>query len=261
MKQEATVDYQRRGAIATVELRREAAANAIDPPTLDRLGAAYHRAEYDDTIRVVVLHAAGPHFSIGLDPQAFLPKLRGRAFSLDAPKRINPFGTSTRLSKPLLVAVQGTVGAMANELLMAADLRVAAEDSRFSQGEPSRGTTPAGGASIRLPLEIGWGNAMRWILTGDTWDAAEALRMGLVQEVIPVGQQLARVMELAEQIAAMPPLGVRETLRIGRRAMEGHAHHLFGDLLPALYMLMETEDFAERLTAMREGRRATYRGR
>lgn len=261
MKQDTTVGYQRRGAVGRIELRREEAANAIDPPTFDRLAAAYFRAEHDEKIRVVVLHAAGPHFSVGLDPQAFLPELQARAFSLDGPKRINPFGTSTRLSKPLLVAVQGTVGAMANELLLSADIRVAAEDSRFSQGEASRGTTPAGGASIRMPLEIGWANAMRWILTGDTWDAAEALRMGLVQEVVPLGQQLVRAVELAEQIAAMPPLAVRETLRIGRQAMEGHAQHLFGDLLPALYKLMETDDFVERLTAMREGRSPTYRGR
>jgi enoyl-CoA hydratase len=261
VKPATTVHYQRRGAVAKVELRRPDQANAIDPPTFDALAAAYHRADHDEKIRVVVLCAAGPDFSIGLDPQAFLPELQARGFSFDGGSHINPFGTTTRLSKPLVVALQGTVGSMANELLLAADIRVAAEDTVFSQGEVSRGTSPAGGGSIRLPLEIGWGNAMRWILTGESWDAAEALRVGLVQEVAPTGSQLTRALELAETIAAHPPLAVRRTLGAGRRAVEGHAHYLFADLLPTLYDLMDSEDFAERMAAMREGRKPTYVGR
>jgi len=261
VKAASTVHFQRRGAVAKIELRRPEQSNAIDPPTLEALAAAYHRADHDKNVRVVVLHGAGTHFSVGLDPRAFLPELQARAFSFDGPSRINPFGTTTRLSKPLVVAVQGTVGAMANELLLAADIRVAAEDTVFSQGEVSRGSSPAGGGSIRLPLEIGWGNAMRWILTGEPWDAAEALRVGLVQEVVPTGSQLTRAVELAETIAAHPPLAVRRTLGVGRRAVEGHAHHLFAELLPALYDLMDSEDFAERMAAMREGRKPTYVGR
>jgi enoyl-CoA hydratase len=101
---------------------------------------------------------------------------------------------------------------------------------------------------------------MRWILTGESWDAAEALRLGLVQEVVPVGQHLARALELAEKIAAHPPLATRETLRLGRRAWEGHAHDVFADLLPALYQLMASRDFQERLAAMREGREPVFTG-
>ena len=261
MKPATTVRYQRRGAVAKVELRRPEQSNAIDPPTLDALAAAYHRAEHDEKVRVVVLHAAGPHFSVGLDPQAFLPQLQEHAFSFDGPSRINPFGTTTRLSKPLVVALQGTVGSMANELLLAADIRVAAEDSVFSQGEVSRGTSPAGGAAIRLPLEIGWGNAMRWMLTGESWGAAEALRVGLVQEVVPTGSQLTRAVELAETIAVHPPLAVRRTLGASRRAVEGHAHYLFAELLPTLHDLLDSDDFAERMAALREGRQPTYVGR
>jgi enoyl-CoA hydratase len=255
-----SVQYERSGAVAQITLNRADAGNAIDPDAFDALGEAYHTAEYDREVRVVVLAGAGPDFSVGLDPKAFLPVLLEHRYSTDGPGRINPFGTTTRLSKPLIVALHGTVGAMAHELMLAADIRIAAEDTVFSQAEVSRGTTPAGGGGIRMPLEVGWANAMRWILTGESWDAAEALRLGLVQEVVPTGQHLARALELAAKIAAHPPLAARETLRLGRRAWEGHAHDVFADLLPALHQLMGSRDFQERLTAMREGREPTFTG-
>jgi len=261
MSSTETIHYERSGALALVEIRREEFGNAIDPITFDALGAAYHTAEFDPEVRVVVLSGAGVQFSVGLDPQAFLPVLKEHGYSTDGSGRINPFGTTTRISKPLVVALHGTVGAMAHELMLAADIRIAADDTTFNQGEPSRGTSPAGGGGIRLPLEIGFANAMRWILTGESWDAAEAMRLGLVQEVVPSGTQLTRAIELAEKIAVHPPLAVRETLRIGRRAWEGHTHAAFADLLPTLYRLMATDDFAERLAAMREERTPVYTGR
>ncbi|WP_147268222.1 enoyl-CoA hydratase-related protein [Spongiactinospora rosea] len=259
--EQETVHYEKRDRLALIRLDRPDVANAIDPPTLQALGESYHRADNDEEVVVVVLHAAGPDFSVGLDPVSFLPTLQARTYSPDGPGRINPFGTTTRLSKPLVAAVQGRVGAMAHELMLAADIRVAASDTGFSQGEVSRGTTPAGGGGLRMPLEVGWGNAMRWILTGEPWDAAEALRLGLVQEVVEPGRQLARAVALAEMIAAHPPLALRETLRVGRLAMEGHAHQVFAELVPALYRLLGTQDFAERLEALREGRDPVYVGR
>lgn len=254
------IGYARSGAVAVVTLNRPEQANAIDPDAFEALGAAYHRAEHDPEVRVVVLSGEGAAFSAGLEPAAFLPVLQERRYSTDGPGRINPFGTTTRLSKPLVVAVQGTVGAMAHELMLAADIRIAADDAVFNQGEVSRGTTPAGGGGLRMPLEVGWGNAMRWLLTGENWDAAEALRLGLVQEVVPTGTQIARALELAEKIAQHPPRAARETLRLGRRAVEGASHAVFADLIPALYELMGSHDFQERLAAMREGRTPVYTG-
>ncbi|WP_067450830.1 enoyl-CoA hydratase-related protein [Actinomadura macra] len=258
---EGTVHYERRGKLALIRLDRPGSSNAIDPPTLRALGEAYHRADNDDSVVTVVLHASGPDFSVGLDPQSFLPVLKDRTFSTDGPGIVNPFGTTTRLSKPLVVAVQGQVGAMAHELMLAADIRIAAAGTLFGQGEAGRGTTPAGGGGIRMPLEVGWANAMRWILTGEHWTAEEALRLGLVQEVVAPGEQLPKAIEIAERIASHPPLALRETLRLGRRAWEGHAQHVYADLLPTLHRLLATEDFAERLSALHEGREPVYAGR
>ena len=92
-------------------------------------------------------------------------------------------------------------------------------DARFAQLEVQRGIYPFGGATTRLPREAGWGNAMRWLLTGDEFDAAEALRIGLVQEVVEPGAQLDRAVELAERIATRSaPLAVRTTLAAAQRA-------------------------------------------
>ncbi|MFI0366780.1 crotonase/enoyl-CoA hydratase family protein [Actinomadura sp. 1N219] len=260
MNANKTVHYERRDRLALIRLDRPGTSNAIDPPTLQALGAAYHRADNDDAV-AVVLYGEGPDFSVGLDPKSFLPTLQARTYSADGPGQINPFGTTTRLSKPLVVAVQGTVGAMAHELMLAADVRIAADGTRFSQGEVSRGTTPAGGGAVRMAAEAGWGNAMRWLLTGESWGADEAVRLGLVQEVVPPGEQLPRAIEIAERIAANPPLAVRATLELGRRAREAHAHQVFADLIPTLYRLLDTADFAERLTALKEGRDPVYTGR
>ncbi|GAA4228336.1 crotonase/enoyl-CoA hydratase family protein [Actinomadura meridiana] len=261
MNEKETVFYEREGKLALIRLHRPGTSNAIDPPTLDALAAAYHRADNDGEAVAVVLYAEGPDFSVGLDPASFLPVLKAHTFSTDGPGRINPFGTTTRLSKPLVVAVQGTVGAMAHELMLAADIRVAAAGTRFGQGEVSRGSTPAGGGAQRMVAEAGWGNAMRWLLTGESWDADEALRLGLVQEVVPDGEQLTRAVRLAEAIAAHPPLAVRATLDLGRRARDAQAQQVFADLVPTLYWLLGTADFAERLAAQKEGREPVYTGR
>jgi hypothetical protein len=109
-----------------------------------------------------------------------------------------------------VIAVRG--GAKYLELFLASDIRVAADDTVFSQGEVARGVFHGGGATVRFPREIGWGNAMRYMLTGDEWGAPEAYRLGLVQEVAPLGKELDRAIDLANKIAAASPLGVRAML-------------------------------------------------
>src|SRR5437588_13060756 len=98
-------------------------------------------------------------------------------------------------------------------------MRIAASNARFAQIEIKRGLFPFGGAIILVPREVGWGNAMRYLLTGDEFSAAEALRIGLVQEVVESGQQLTRATELAQVVSAQAPLGVRATLRSARLAI------------------------------------------
>jgi enoyl-CoA hydratase/carnithine racemase len=161
----------------------------------------------------------------------------------------------------LVCAVQGICLTLGIELLLAADVRVAARSTRFAQIEVKRGIYPAGGATLRFPREVGWGNAMRWLLTGDEFDAAEAHRIGLVQEVTEHGEQLARAIALAEVIAAQAPLGVYATIASSRRALASNEAVAAAELRPGLAPLVASEDMKEGLRAFIERRPGKFRGR
>jgi enoyl-CoA hydratase len=237
---------ERRGQVLLLGLNRPDKRNAADLRMLAELALAYGEFDRDPDLRVAVVHAVGDHFTAGLDLADVAPAIgRGGGGSLDMVPDggINPWQMDGRtLSKPVVVAVQGTCLTLGIELALASDIVIAAAGTRFGQVEVSRGILPFGGATLRFPRAAGWGNAMRWMLTGDTFDAAEALRMGLVQEVVPDGEQLVRAIQLAERIAAQAPLAVAATLANARVAVrEGDA--AAEAVLPAeLVRLASSED-------------------
>lgn len=147
------------------------------------------------------------------------------------------------------------------ELLLKSLLLLAASDAHFSQGEAQRATFPGGGATIRFVREAGWGNAMRYMLTGDEFDATEALRIGLVQEVVAVGQQLERALELAQRIAAAAPLSIQATLASAHLALTSGEEEAARQLLPEFGRLLRSQDMQERMKALQEGRQLIYTGR
>jgi enoyl-CoA hydratase/carnithine racemase len=151
---------------------------------------------------------------------------------------------------------------LAIELLLAADIRIAASNARFAQLEIRRGIYAFGGATVRLPRDSGWGNAMRWLLTGEEYDAAEAHRIGLIQEVVEPGRQLDRAVEIAQIIATKSaPLGVKATLASAHRArIEGEAA-AFQQLEPDMAELFASEDGREGLRSFVERREAEFVGR
>ncbi|MEU4418868.1 enoyl-CoA hydratase-related protein, partial [Nocardia salmonicida] len=129
-----------------------------------------------------------------------------------------------KLSKPLIAAVHGKCLTLGIELVLAADIAVCTASSKFATLEPQVGLFPFGGGTIRLPQRAGWGNAMRWLLTGEEYDAQEAHRIGLVQEVVDDGDHLNRAVQLAEKIAGQAPLAIKAMLENGRQAVrEGEA--------------------------------------
>src|SRR3990167_2936499 len=103
--------------------------------------------------------------------------------------------------------------------MLASDINLCASNTRFAQMEVQRGILPFGGATLRMPQTAGWGNAMRWLLTGDEFDAHEAYRLGLVQEVLASEELMPRALQLAERIAAQAPLGVQATLASARQTV------------------------------------------
>jgi enoyl-CoA hydratase/carnithine racemase len=128
--------------------------------------------------------------------------------------------------------------------MLAADVAIAADNTVLAQLEVQRGILPFGGATLRFAARCGWGNAMRWMLTGDTFDAPEAHRMGLVQEVVGVEQVEARALEIAQRMASAAPLAVAATLRNARLVARASEAAAIAQLQPELVKLMASRDAA-----------------
>ena len=254
------ITVERRGHVLLVGLNRADKRNAMSVEMFIAIGRAWGELERDDDLRCGVLHAAGDHFTAGLDLAEWAPVFASGAMPI-ADDGLDPLGVyGPPVTKPLVCAVQGICFTIGIELMLATDVRVAARGTRFGQIEIKRGIYPVGGATIRMPREIGWANAMRWLLTGDEISAEEAHRLGLVQEVVESGEQFDRAVAIAERIAAQAPLGVRATLASARLALADEAHAA-ARLLPDLAPIMASDDVREGVASFLERRTARFTGR
>ncbi len=253
---------ERRGHVLLMGLNRPQKRNAFNIELITELGRAYEQLERDDELRCGVLFAHGEHFTGGLDLAEVGPALAEGTFTYPEDFRDPWRNDGKPWTTPVIAAAQGWCMTLGIELLLAADIRVASSDVRFAQLEIQRGIYPFGGATIRLPREAGWGNAMRWLLTGEEYDATEAHRIGVIQEVTEPGAHLGRAVELAESIASRSaPLGVQTTHASAQRAItEGHAAAA-ACLNDDMVALLRTEDGAEGVVSFMERRPASFTGR
>ncbi len=257
-----TLTVEARGHVLLVGLNRPQKRNALTVEMYRELAAAYKRLEDDADLRCGLLYAHGDHFSGGIDLVEWSPVFAQGKFSAVAEGGVDPLGIQTpQVSKPVVMAVQGICYTIGIELLLASDIRVAARNTRFGQIEVRRGIYPVGGATVRFLYECGWGNAMRYLLTGDEFDAHEAYRIGLVQEVVEVGDQFTRALAIAETIAAQAPLGVYASLRSSRLAQKAGEAAAFAQLLPDLLPILQSEDAREGVQSFIERRAAAFKGR
>lgn len=234
---------ERRGHVLLIGLNRPDKRNAADYELLNALAEAYGELDRDPELRVGVVHAVGDHFTGGLDLADVGPRIGPEGLTFVGDTGVDPWGVSgPRVRKPVVVAVQGTCLTLGIELILAADVAVAARSTTFAQIEVARGILPFGGASIRFPRAAGWGNAMRYILTGDPFGADEAYRMGLVQEVVDDGDQLEAALAIAGRIAAQAPLAVQATLANAVTAVRDGDAAADAALQPALVRLAGSED-------------------
>ena len=256
------VTAERRGQIVVIGINRPREFNHIDPETFYGLAKAYHDFDSDPTLRVAVLFGHGDHFSRGNDVEAFSALARtGKAFTLDE-NHLDPLGRAQKLSKPLIAVAHGDTWNMGHELHLAADIRIASADVRYRQTENAYGRVP-GVAPVRWPREVGWANAMRYLLTGDHWDAQTALRMGVVQEV---ASDKTAAMEIAigigNRVAGCGPFGVKATLAAAHLAMKESADAAAYAKLESDYVkLFGSEDFIEGRKAEAENRPPIFHGR
>jgi enoyl-CoA hydratase len=255
------VKVELRGHVLMIGIDRPEKRNGFTPKIFAELAAAYTQLERTHEARCGVLYAEGDHFTAGLDMPKIAP-LRREGKPLVPAGEVDPFNLRDPIrSKPMIVALQGICFTVAIELMLAADIAIAAENCRFSQLEVKRGIMPGCGATFRMVERAGWGNAMHVLLTGDEFSAQEALRMNFVQAVVPVGQQLTRAVEIAERIARQAPLAVQAVLENARLAVAQGWPEAAARITATQQRLYNTDDAKEGVLSFTEKREARFTGR
>ncbi|MBE2278215.1 MAG: enoyl-CoA hydratase/isomerase family protein [Rhodobacteraceae bacterium] len=260
-----TVHLELRDHVAIVRLDRPEALNAIDPETRVELREIFARIGADDDVRVVILTGTGEKaFCTGSDlkktmppAESFAQQAFGNASTRQATQSIT---LVLRIPQPVICAINGIAVAGGLELAMACDIRIAVDHATFGLSEVKIGSIPGGGGTQRLPRLVGLTNAMPLLLGGGRIDAAEALRIGLVSDIVPAAELMPKALALAEQIAANAPLAVR--------AVKALVHQ--GGNLPldeglemermTFGILRDTQDRIEGRRAFTEKRKPVYRG-
>jgi 2-(1,2-epoxy-1,2-dihydrophenyl)acetyl-CoA isomerase len=230
----------------------------------------------DADIRAVIITGAGKHFSTGIDLSMFtdaegLVAKEGSGADVSPPPDDQTYGKGTvvgavvrmrTMNKPVIGAINGTVVGAAFSMVLACDMRIASDKARFSMVFVKRGIVPDSGGSFTLPRIVGFPKACELVLTGDTIDAAEADRIGLVNRVVPHDELMTAARELAGKIAKNPPLAVQlakadlynamvETDIVGQMKREEVSQD----------RLLNTEDFMEAATSFMEKREPHFMGK
>ena len=261
---EGTITTERRGALLLIGINRPAKRNGFTPKMYRELGEAYTRLDDDPALRVGVLHALGDHFTAGLDLPTIAPLMqRGEKavpLGLVDPVNLGMDGYRRR-TKPMVVAVKGITYTLGIELMLAADIVIAADNCRFSQLEVKRGIMATGGATLRMAERAGLGNALLHLLTGDEFGSAEALRLNFVQRVVPAGTELDEALAIAHSIAAQAPLAVVATRLNALKALEQGPVVAMHEFIDTQQRLSRSEDAAEGVRSFVERRAARFQGR
>lgn len=248
--------------VLRITVSRPKKINSMTPEMWEGLIQAYERLEASPEVRVGLLCAEGSNFSGGLDLNRWRPLLTsGRAW-LAPTDRVDPLGLGpVRRTKPVVVAVEGICFTIGIELVLAADIVVAARNARFAQVEVRRGVPAFGGATLRMAQSAGWGNAMLCLLTGDEFSAEDAYRFGFVQRLVEPGGSAAEALSIAERIATAAPRVVQATRENARTAVEQGFAVAREQLEGMVGRFVHSEEAAEAAAAFAEKREPRFTGR
>lgn len=255
-----TISLTQEGAIGILTLNRPEAMNPINDELVSELSKAIERIAQDDQIRVVILTGGNKVFAAGGDIKAMqqFGPLQAKKFVVPIHKLFNQM---TELSKPTIAAIAGFALGGGVEMTLTCDFRIAADNAKFGFPEINLGIFPAAGGSQRLPRLIGMAKAKELMFTGDTIDAATALAIGLVNQVVHREALMEQAVKLANKLSAKPPITIK--------ALKESMHNVFNtDINMGLNMEIEkfcslfaTEDQKEGMGAFIEKRKPDFKGR
>jgi len=256
-----TVLYQKSGAIARITLNRPDVLNALSRQTIADLRAAFEDAKDDPEISGVVLTGSGDRAFIAGADIAELAKSGPLEAKQHTTEGQALFSLVENLGKPVIAAVNGVAFGGGCEAAMACTIRLAVPDAKFGQPEVKLGLVPGFGGTQRLPRLVGKGRALQMILTGDPIPATEALRIGLVNELVAPADLLARAEAILDRIAANGPLAVKFAAEAVERGLEGPLAEGLA-LESALFSLCTASDDArEGISAFLGKRKPVFAGK
>jgi 2-(1,2-epoxy-1,2-dihydrophenyl)acetyl-CoA isomerase len=254
------VVLRREGAVAVLQFNRPGALNALDVPTARAFGAACQTLAADTGVRAVLLCGAGKSFGVGGD----LSAMQGDATAV-AMQLIEALHASIRLltamDAPVIAALHGAVAGGSLSLAMACDLAIAAEGTRFNLAYAGIGASCDVSGSWHLPRLVGLRKAMEIALLCETMDAAEALRLGLVNRVVPADALQTEAMALAQRLAQGPTLAYGRLKQLLRQSLGRDLNTQLDAERDAFAASTQTQDFAEGLAAFLAKRKPVFQGR
>jgi len=253
--------YEKQGAIAYVTLNRPKVMNALNHRTWEDLRAAFEDARDDAAVRGVILTGAGDKAFIAGADISELAHLSAVEASTSSSFGQAVLDLVENLGKPVIAAVNGFALGGGCETAMACTIRIASENAKFGQPEVALGLVPGGGGTQRLPRLVGKGRALQLILSGEMISAQEAHRIGLVNEVVPAAELIARAEAILRKIFSNAPVAVRLSLQAVHKGME--TSQAEGLSLEAAYfgLCAATDDKKEGTSAFLEKRAPRFQGR
>jgi E-phenylitaconyl-CoA hydratase len=256
-----SIDLSVTDGVALITINRPERLNALDTEHYDGLSRAWQTVRDDSAIRVAVITGAGEKsFSTGADIKSFLPKPPELA-ELLLTQKSQLLNRGLEVWKPVIGAVNGYCLGGGMTLLLATDIRIAAEHATFSVAEVKRGVFPANGGTQRIAQQLPHAIAMEMLLTGESIDAATAARWGLVNKVVPLSQLMESAMDYAKRIAANAPLAVQAAKELALRSRDlDLASGLRMEQL-FLRLLQDSEDVQEGMAAFAAKRKPQFKGR
>ncbi|HEX9775867.1 MAG TPA: crotonase/enoyl-CoA hydratase family protein [Actinomycetota bacterium] len=258
----SVVTVEREGPVLLIGVNRPDAYNLWDLEVIQTVSRAYRTLGDDPDLRVGVIYGHGGGFTAGLDLASVAPAVAAGDLSMVYPEDgYDPWDLFAEpCPKPVVVAAHGTCNTLGIELMLASQVAIAAEGTKFAQLEVARGVFPLGGATFRLPARLG-SAGYRYLVSAERFDADAALRLGLISETVPKGTHLERAVEIANVIAANAPLAVQAAIASARAAERASRDAARAVLLERNSRVLASADVAEGISALIEKRAPVFQGR